>query len=67
MNLQPVSSSRMSHVGWENDTMYIQFLNGAIYAYHNVTHAEYVDFINSPSLGHELVAFQQRHPYSRIR
>lgn len=66
MNLRPVSSSRMDAVGWENNTMYIRFKNGSIYAYSNVSESEYHRFISSYSLGHELVNFQQRHPYIRI-
>lgn len=66
MNLKPVSSSRMNAVGWENNTMYIQFKNGAIYAYENVSEQEYRQFLASSSLGHELVNFQSRHPYHRI-
>lgn len=67
MNLLPVSSSRMSRVGWESNTMYIEFNDGSVYAYSNVSHSEYTAFINSSSLGHELNNFQRYHPYTRIR
>lgn len=63
MNLMPVSSSRMSKVGWEANTMYIQFKNGQIYAYDNVSESEYKSFINSPSLGSALHVFDKMHPY----
>lgn len=63
MNLMPVSSSRMSKVGWENGTMYIQFKNGQIYAYDNVSESEYKSFINSPSLGSALHSFDKIHNY----
>lgn len=66
MQLNPVSSSRMRAVGWENNTMYIQFKNGAIYAYTNVSQAEYMQFISSSSLGRTLVDFQKYHPYHRV-
>lgn len=66
MNLMPVSSSRMSKVGWEDDTMYIQFKNGKIYAYYNVSESEYNDFINSPSLGSALHTFDKLHPYRAL-
>lgn len=66
MNLKPVPSSRMNAVGWEKNTMYIQFKNGALYAYSNVSESEYLSFISSSSLGHELVNFQRLHPYKRI-
>lgn len=66
MNLKPVDSSRMSKVGWNENKMYIQFHNGDIYAYSNVSYDEYIKFISSPSLGSELESFQQKHPYHKI-
>lgn len=51
MNMRPVSSSRMREVGWENNTLYIRFNDGALYAYYNVSETEYINFINSSSLG----------------
>ncbi len=66
MNLLPVSSSRMNSVGWEDNTMYIQFKNGQIYAYENVSKSEYEDFINSPSLGSALCRFDKIHSYHPI-
>lgn len=66
MNLYPVSSSRMSKVGYENNTMYVQFKDGSIYAYLNVSASEYNDFINSPSLGSALSRFDKIHPYHRV-
>lgn len=66
MNLLPVSSSRMNQVGWENNTMYIQFKNGQIYAYENVSKSEYEDFINSPSLGSALCRFDKIHSYHKV-
>lgn len=66
MTLQPVSSSRMNAVGWEDDNMYIQFKDGSIYVYLNVSESEYHDFINSPSLGSALNQFDKIHPYHKI-
>lgn len=66
MNLYPVSSSRMSKVGYENNTMYVKFKDGSIYAYLNVSASEYNDFINSPSLGSALSRFDKIHPYHRV-
>lgn len=51
MNRTVVSSSRIYSVGWENNTLEIQFHNGAIYQYHGVSETEYHNFMNSPSLG----------------
>lgn len=66
MTLYPVSSSRMSKVGWENNTMFVQFKNGQVYAYENVSKSEYESFLNSPSLGSELSRLDKKHNYHPI-
>ena len=66
MNMQPVSSSRMREVGWENNTMYIRFNDGALYAYYDVSHSEYLNFINSSSLGSELSRLDKIKRYKRL-
>lgn len=62
----PVSSSRIASVGWENDTLEIQFHNGAVYQYYDVSIDEYKSFMSSGSLGHALSILDKRHHYSRI-
>lgn len=62
----PVSSSRIFSVGWENNTLEIQFKDGAIYQYSNVPKYEYDNFLASPSLGSELSKLDKIHPYRRI-
>ena len=62
----PVISSRIRSVGWENNTLEVEFKDGAVYQYHGVTKSEYNDFINSPSLGSELSRLDKRHPYNRV-
>lgn len=66
MQRKPVSSSRMNSVGWENNVLEIQFNDGAVYQYLNVSHAEYLSFINSPSLGSALSKLDKIHPYKRV-
>lgn len=66
MNLKSVSSSRISRVGWDDNTLYIQFKNGVIYAYFNVSQSEYHDFINSSSLGSSLSILDKIHPYRKL-
>lgn len=66
MTLYPVSSSRMSKVGWENNTMFVQFKNGQVYAYENVSKIEYESFLSSPSLGSALSKLDKIHPYHKI-
>ena len=66
MYRQPVSSSRISSVGWQNNTLQVEFTNGAVYNYYNVTKAEYIDFMNSYSLGHEISVIDKTHRYERV-
>lgn len=66
MIMKPVSSSRMRSVGWENNTMYIQFNDGSMYAYDNVSETEYKNFLNSPSLGSALSILDKIHSYHRM-
>lgn len=66
MQRQYVSSSRISSVGWEPNTLEIQFPDGAVYQYHGVSESEYRNFINSPSLGRELAILDKHHPYNRV-
>lgn len=66
MNLKSVSSSRMNAVGWEDNTMYIRFKDSGVYAYENVSESEYINFINSPSLGSALCRFDKLHSYHRV-
>lgn len=62
----PVSSSRISNVGWENDIMEVQFHNGAVYQYYEVSQSEYQSFLNSPSLGSALSRLDKVHRYHRV-
>ena len=66
MQRHSVSSSRIASVGWENDVLEVQFHNGAVYQYYNVSRSEYQSFMNSPSLGSELSRLDKVHRYRRI-
>lgn len=66
MNMIHVSSSRIRSVGWESNTMYVQFHDGATYAYFDVSHSEYQSFMNSPSLGSALSKLDKVHQYRRL-
>lgn len=63
---QPVSSSRVLSVGWENNTLQVEFKNGAVYNYYNVSKSEYINFMNSSSLGHSISVIDKTHRYERI-
>lgn len=66
MQRHPVSSSRISSVGWENNILEVGFPNGAVYQYYNVSQSEYTTFINSPSLGSALSHLDKIHRYQRV-
>ncbi|WP_419962070.1 KTSC domain-containing protein [Psychrobacillus sp. BM2] len=66
MNRQYVSSSRIQSVGWENDILELEFKDGAIYHYYNVSESEYRNFINSSSLGSELSRLDKIKDFKRI-
>lgn len=66
MNRQPVSSSRITSVGWENNVLEIEFKNGAVYQYSGVSRSEYINFINSSSLGSALSSLDKMHTYHRV-
>lgn len=65
MKRQLVSSSRIRSVGWENNTLEVEFHDGAIYHYLNVSREEYLNFMSSSSLGSALSVLDKRHPYHR--
>ena len=62
-----VSSSRIRSVGWENNVLEIEFHNGAVYQYFNVSHIEYSSFMTAPSLGHALSILDKQHTYVRVK
>ncbi len=64
---KPVSSSRISSIGWEDNTLEIEFPDGSIYQYYDVSESEYRAFMNSTSLGSELSKLDKRHRYQKIR
>lgn len=66
MQRQYVSSSRITSVGWANNTLEVEFKNSRVYQYHGVTQAEYQNFMHSPSLGSALSRLDKIHPYNPI-
>lgn len=67
MNREYVKSSRICSVGWEDNTLEIEFKDGSIYQYFDVNISEYNTFISSISLGSALSRIDKVHQYIRIR
>lgn len=66
MNRQYVNSSRVTSVGWENNILEVEFKNGKIYQYYDVSSTEYNNFINSSSLGSAISTLDKVHRYRPI-
>lgn len=66
MYRQYVSSSRITSVGWAMNVLEVEFKDGAVYQYYNVTENEYRAFMNSGSLGSALSRLDKIHAYKRV-
>lgn len=67
-DMQPVSSSNIAAVGYdaENQTVYVQFLNGSTYAYKGVPEHEFDNLRTASSVGSYLNRnFKNVYPYER--
>lgn len=67
--MQPVSSSNISSVGYdaENQSVYVAFLNGSTYAYKGVPDHEFENLRTAPSVGAYLNRnFKNVYPYERV-
>lgn len=69
MNRNPVSSSNLHSVGYDDtsQTLEVEFKNGAVYQYFDVSSAEYAGLLGASSLGSYFAAnIRQSYRYSRI-
>ena len=67
-DMQPVSSSNIAAVGYdaENQTVYVQFLNGSTYAYKGVPEHEFENLRTASSVGSYLNRnYKNVYPYER--
>lgn len=69
MNRNQVASSNLSSVGYDEptETLEIEFNNGAVYQYYNVTANIFDQFMQAPSKGQFLhVYIKNAYPFSRV-
>jgi hypothetical protein len=69
MNRDPVASSNLVSVGYDesSQTLEIEFSNGTIYQYYNVSPALYEQMMQAPSKGQYLnVYIRNAYPFSRV-
>jgi len=67
--MHPVSSSNIAAIGYdaENQTVYVQFLNGSTYAYKGVPEHEFESLRTAPSVGSYLNRnYKNVYPYERV-
>lgn len=57
MIMIPVSSSNISSIGYEGDTLYVAFHSGTTYAYFHVPARVYEELMSAPSHGRYLSAY----------
>ena len=67
MNMQPVSSSDIRSVGYQNGVLYIAFNSGSIYSYAGVPEVIYQNLMTAASHGRYFHAnIKGRYAYSRV-
>lgn len=67
MERQPVSSSNIASIGYEDGTLEVEFLNGSVYQYFDVPEPVYQGLMNTDSHGqflHQVVKGNYR--YARL-
>lgn len=53
MERQTVESSFIKEIGWEGEILEVEFSNGSVYQYHEVSEEAYTQLIEAPSVGKE--------------
>jgi hypothetical protein len=67
MNMIPVSSSNLSSVGYENNTLYVSFNHGGTYSYSGVPYSVYENLLNAPSKGQYFARnIKNVYPYTKL-
>lgn len=67
--MHPVSSSNIAAVGYDTDgqTVYVQFLDGSLYAYKGVLEHEFENLRTAASVGSYLNRnYKNVYPYERV-
>ena len=65
MQRKYVASTNVRSVGWQNGILEVEFNNGSIYHYHNVSESEYSSVLIG-SVGSNIHRLSKYHPYTRI-
>lgn|GEM_PF-779326 len=60
------SSDKIKRIEWEYNILEVEFKDGSIYQYHNVSEAELRVLMDSESIHSGLLRIMRIHPYNRI-
>lgn len=69
MNREPVSSTNVASIGYDEatQTLEVEFVNGSVYQYYNVGNALFEQFMHSSSKGRFLNTYvRPSYPFSRV-
>lgn len=67
MNMVPVTSTNISSIGYENDTLYVSFNSGGLYAYSNVPISVYEALIGTSHGSYLASHIKGYYPYKKLR
>ncbi len=63
MKRELVSSPNMNSIGWESNILEIEFHDGSVKTYKDVSYAEYCGFLSRASLGASLMHLWEHHGF----
>lgn len=67
MNRRPVTSSNVASIGWDDDTLEVEFTSGHLYEYHDVPESEYQALIGASSIGKQLASIRDKYQSNRLK
>lgn len=67
MQRRPVTSSNVAALGWEEDTLEVEFVSGHVYQYHDVPESEYQALLGADSIGKHLAGLRDKYQNTRLK
>jgi hypothetical protein len=67
MNRRPVTSSNVASIGWEDETLEVEFVSGHIYQYQDVPEAAYRELLGADSIGRHMNQLQGKYQMMRVK
>jgi KTSC domain-containing protein len=67
MNRRPVTSTNVASIGWDDETLEVEFTSGHIYLYHDVPESEYQALLGASSIGKHLASIRDKYQSTRLK